>query len=56
MDRYIHEQNLALYRKQLSETRDAAQRSVLLGLIARELANEPPPEIGARTGPRPGDS
>ncbi|MDR3464529.1 MAG: hypothetical protein P4M07_01160 [Xanthobacteraceae bacterium] len=56
MDRYIHEQNLALYRKQLSETHDATRRSVLLGLIARELANEPPAETGARTGPQPGDS
>jgi len=53
MDQYIHEQNLALYRKKLSETQDATQHRVLLGLIAEELAKEPlqkpEPRLGAKT-------
>jgi hypothetical protein len=38
MDRYIHEQNLAHYRKVLSETTDPAKRQTLLKLIADEQA------------------
>ena len=36
MDRFIHEQNLAHYRKVLSETTDPAKRQMVLKLIADE--------------------
>ena len=37
-DRYIHEQNLILYRKVLSETTDQAKRQTVLDLLADEQA------------------
>jgi hypothetical protein len=40
-DRYIHEQNLILYRKVLSETTDQTTRQTVLGLLADEQANPP---------------
>ena len=40
MDRYIHEQNLAHYRKVLSETNDPAKRQTVLRLLADEEAND----------------
>ena len=36
MDRFIHEQNLAHYRKVLSETTDPAKRQMVLKLIVDE--------------------
>jgi hypothetical protein len=39
IDRYIHEQNLILYRKILSETTDQAIRQTVLSLLADEQAN-----------------
>ena len=39
MDRYIHDQNLAHYRKVLSETTDPTKRQTLLKLLADEQAN-----------------
>ena len=39
MDRYIHDQNLAHYRKVLSETTDPTKRQTLLRLLADEQAN-----------------
>ena len=39
IDRYIHEQNLVLYRKVLSETTDQAKRQTVLSLLADEEAN-----------------
>ena len=41
MDRYIHEQNLAHYRKVLSETRDPTKRLTVLRLLIEEQANIP---------------
>jgi hypothetical protein len=38
MDRYIHEQNLAHYRKVLSETTDPKKQQTLLKLLADEQA------------------
>jgi hypothetical protein len=38
MDRYIHEQNLAHYRKVLSETNDPMTRRTVLKLLADEQA------------------
>ncbi|WP_415914735.1 hypothetical protein [Rhodopseudomonas palustris] len=34
MDRFIRDENLKLYRRALSETKDADQRKILLALIA----------------------
>jgi hypothetical protein len=39
MDRYIHEQNLAHYRKVLAETTDPTKRQTVLKLLADEQAN-----------------
>jgi hypothetical protein len=39
IDRYIHEQNLILYRKVLSETTDQTKRQTLLSLLEDEQAN-----------------
>ena len=36
MDRYIHDQNLAHYRRALSETTDPTKRQILLKLLADE--------------------
>jgi hypothetical protein len=41
INRYIHEQNLILYRKLLSETTDQTKRQTLLSLLADEQANTP---------------
>ena len=43
MDRYIHNQNLAHYRKVLAETTDPTKRQAVLKLIADEQANVRPP-------------
>jgi len=39
IERYIHEQNLILYRKVLSETTDQTKRQTLLRLLEDEQAN-----------------
>ena len=39
MDRYIHDQNLAHYRKVLAETTDPTKRRAVLKLLAYEQAN-----------------
>jgi len=46
MERFIHNENLKLWRRQLSETTDPKKRSLLLDLIAKEEARED--EIGER--------
>lgn len=48
MERFIHRQNLALFKKRLAEPCDDAQRRVLLKLLAEEEARElPPNEVAA---------
>jgi polyhydroxyalkanoate synthesis regulator protein len=42
MDKYIHRENLALFRKRLAEAPDDATRQVLLKLLAEEEAKDPP--------------
>jgi hypothetical protein len=42
IERYIHEQNLILYRKVLSETADQTIRQIVLSLLADEQANPTP--------------
>jgi hypothetical protein len=44
MDGYIHEQNLAHYRKVLSETTDPTKRQTVSKLIADEQAARLPAE------------
>jgi len=39
IERYIHEQNLILYRKVLSETTDQTTRQTVLSLLEDEQAN-----------------
>jgi hypothetical protein len=39
MDRYIHDQNLAHYRKVLCETTDLTMREIVLKLLAEEQAS-----------------
>jgi hypothetical protein len=39
MDRFIHDQNLAHYRKVLSETTDPIKRQTVLKLLMDEQAN-----------------
>jgi hypothetical protein len=45
MDRYIHEQNLANYRKVLSETNDPITRQTVLKLLADEQADARIPTV-----------
>jgi len=45
MDRYIHRENLALFRKRLADSKTtAAEREVILQLLAEEEAREFPPK------------
>jgi hypothetical protein len=46
VDQYIHRENIALFRKRLSETNDLAARRVLLKLLAEEEAKGNPSERG----------
>jgi len=39
IERYIHEQNLILYRKVLSETTDQTKRQTVLSLLEDEQAS-----------------
>jgi len=44
MDRYIHLENLALFRKRLADSKTtAAERDMILKLLAEEEARELPP-------------
>lgn len=44
MDQYIHRENIKLYRKRLLETSDLAARTILLKLLAEEVAKGDPLE------------
>jgi hypothetical protein len=46
MEQYIHQENLALFKKCLTEQCTDAQRKVLLELLAEQEAKEPPPRNG----------
>ena len=43
MERFIHEQNLAHYKKVLSETTDPAKRRMVLSLLADAQTGHAPP-------------
>jgi hypothetical protein len=40
MDKFIHQENLALYKKRLAETHSEVEREVLLKLLAEEKNKE----------------
>ena len=42
MDKFIHRENLALFRKRLAEPHSDAERQVLLKLLAEEEAKDLP--------------
>ena len=46
MEKYIHLQNLILFKKRLAEPHNEAEREVLLKLLADEEAKEPQPKRG----------
>jgi hypothetical protein len=46
MEKYIHRENLTLFKKRLAEPHSDAERQVLLKLLADEEAKEPPPKNG----------
>jgi hypothetical protein len=53
MERFIHNENLKLWRRQLSETTDPKKRSLLLKLISEEEAREDEIEARAKAKSRP---
>jgi hypothetical protein len=42
MDKYIHRENLALFKKRFAEAKDEAQRQIVAKLLAEEEAKDPP--------------
>jgi hypothetical protein len=46
MQEFIHQQNLALFKKRLAEPHTDAEREVLRKLLTDEQAKEPPPKDG----------
>ena len=46
MEKFIHRENLTLFKKRLAEPNTDAERDVLLRLLAEEQAKEPPPKHG----------
>lgn len=46
MEKFIHQENLALFKKCLAESHTDAEREVLLRLPADEEAKDPPPKSG----------
>jgi hypothetical protein len=47
MEKFIHQQILALFKKRLAESHTNAEREVLLKLLADEGAKESPPKIAS---------
>lgn len=48
MEKFVHRENLKLYRKLLAETTDAQKRQTLLKLLADEEAKDAPPSEKSR--------
>jgi hypothetical protein len=44
MEKFIHRENIALYKKRLAEPHTETERAVLLKLLAEEEANQPRPK------------
>jgi hypothetical protein len=47
MERYIHRENLALFKRRLMEQCTDAQRGTLMKLLADEEAKKPPPQTAS---------
>jgi hypothetical protein len=52
MEKFIHQENLALFKKRLAEPHTDAEREILVKLLADEQAKEPPPNNGIILKPR----
>jgi hypothetical protein len=46
MEEFIHQQNLALFKKRLAEPHTDAEREMLMKLLTEEQAKEPSPKQG----------
>ena len=46
MEKYIHRENLTLFKKRIAESHSKAEREVLLKLLAEEEAKKPPQKNG----------
>ena len=46
MEKYIHRENLTLFKKRLAEAHTDAEREVLVKLLTDEQAKEPPRKNG----------
>jgi hypothetical protein len=46
INKFIHEENLKLFRKRLDETTDPEKRQMLLKLLANEAARDERPHLG----------
>jgi hypothetical protein len=46
MKKFIHEENLKLFRKRLAETTDPEKRQMLLKLLTDEAAKDERPHLG----------
>ena len=46
MEKFIHQQNLDLFKKRLAEPHTDAEREVLMKLLTDEQAKEVPPKNG----------
>lgn len=46
MEKFIHQQNLTVFKKRLAEPHTDAEREVLMKLLRDEQAKEPPPKNG----------
>lgn len=44
MEKFIHQENLSLFKKRLAEPHSDAEREVLLKLLADEVAKATPPK------------
>ena len=45
MDKFIHGQNLALFKKRFAEAKDEADRQIVAKLLAQEGAKDLPPKL-----------
>jgi hypothetical protein len=53
MKKFIHEENLKLFRERLAETTDPEKRRVLLKLLAEEDASDVRPSPGQSSSGKP---
>jgi hypothetical protein len=49
MEKFIHQQNLALFKRRLAEPHTDAEREMLMKLLTEEQAKEPPLKQGPST-------